>query len=334
MSAVERLDRYQRDHSWLGAPIAVVYKFFEDRGPYLAALVTYYGFVSLFPLLLVLSSALAFFLEHNPHLRNAVVTSALRNFPIIGPQLRENVGSFHGSGLALAIGITITLYGGMGVMQAAQAAFNQIYSVPRNEQPNPLTSRLRSLGLLLLLGGGVLVSTGVATVIGPSSKVLPNLGTPLRAVGFVIMFAMNLLVFTGAFQLLTARTLRFRQVVRGGVLAGLSWLALQTAGTSLARNELQHASSVYGAFGLVLATLAWLYAQALVIMLCAEINVVTSRRLWPRSLLTPFTDDVELTEADKRVYHLHAQTQRFKGFEAVRTEFSAGPVRADPADAD
>jgi membrane protein len=66
-----------------------------------------------------------------------------------------------------------------------------------------------------------------------------------------------------------------------------------------------------------------------VIMLCAEINVATSRRLLPRSLLTPSTDDVEPTEADQRVYHLLAQTQRFKGFETVHTEFTTGALRSD-----
>lgn len=58
MGVVRRIDGYQRRHRWLGVPLAVVYKFVDDQGSYLAALVTYYGFLSLFPLLLVMSTVL------------------------------------------------------------------------------------------------------------------------------------------------------------------------------------------------------------------------------------------------------------------------------------
>ncbi len=57
MQTLGRLDRYQREHPWLGLPLAVFAKFVDDRGPQLAALITYYGFLSLFPLLLVLGIA-------------------------------------------------------------------------------------------------------------------------------------------------------------------------------------------------------------------------------------------------------------------------------------
>lgn len=323
MDAVQRLDSYQRTHGWLGAPLAVVYKFFEDRGPYLSALVTYYLFLSLFPLLLVFSSALGFFLDHDPSLQSKLVDSALRDFPIIGPQLRANVGSFHGSGPALAVGVIGTLYGGLAALQAAQVAFNRIYAVPRNEQPNPIRSRLRSLVLMFLLGGAVLLSTGVAIMVTTSNRVSDQLGTVVRGLGLVVSFAINVALFVAAFQLLTARPLRFRQLVAGGLLAAACWEVLQTLGTSVITSRLRHASAVYGTFGLVLATIAWIYVQALVIMLAAEVNVVMGERLWPRALLTPFTDNVRLTDADRRTYELHAATQRFKGFETVHAEFAA-----------
>jgi uncharacterized BrkB/YihY/UPF0761 family membrane protein len=46
---VDRVDHYQRRHPWLGLPLAVVYKFVDDQGGYLTALLTYYAFLSLFP---------------------------------------------------------------------------------------------------------------------------------------------------------------------------------------------------------------------------------------------------------------------------------------------
>ncbi|MGA8926223.1 MAG: YhjD/YihY/BrkB family envelope integrity protein, partial [Solirubrobacterales bacterium] len=99
--AVKATDAYQRRHRWLGFPIAVVYKFGDDQGPYLTALITYYGFLSLFPLLLLLVTILGFVLQGDPHLQDKVVNSTLAELPIIGSQLRENVRSLKGSGVGL-----------------------------------------------------------------------------------------------------------------------------------------------------------------------------------------------------------------------------------------
>src|SRR3954447_10948839 len=61
-----RLDAFQQRHPGAAFPLAIVYKYFDDFGPYLAALLTYYAFVSLFPLLLLLSTILGYALRANP----------------------------------------------------------------------------------------------------------------------------------------------------------------------------------------------------------------------------------------------------------------------------
>src|SRR5688572_5368168 len=120
--ALATLDAYQRTHRWLGFPIAVVYKFVDDQGPYLAALIAYYGFLSLFPLLLLLVTILGFVLQGDPQLQGDLVDSALAQFPVIGSQLRDNVDSLTGNGAGLALGIVLTLYGCLGVAGAMQNA--------------------------------------------------------------------------------------------------------------------------------------------------------------------------------------------------------------------
>ena len=92
------LDGYQRRHRWVGFPLAVIYKFADDQGPYLAALITYYGFLSLFPLLLLLVTVLGFVLQNDPGLQEQLLDSALAQFPVIGGQLRDNVHSLKGNG--------------------------------------------------------------------------------------------------------------------------------------------------------------------------------------------------------------------------------------------
>ena len=107
----------------MGFPLAALYKFFDDFGSYLAALLTYYGFVSLFPLLLLASTILGFVLSGDPRLENEVLTSALSQFPVIGPDLglAEHLG---GGTVGLVVGIAGCLYGGLGVAQAFQYAAN------------------------------------------------------------------------------------------------------------------------------------------------------------------------------------------------------------------
>ena len=155
MSTVGRIDAFQRRHPVLGFPLAVVYKFFDDQGVYLAALITYYGFLSLFPLLLLLASVLGFFLDDDPELRQRILDSTVSQFPVVGEQLRDPQ-SMEGSGVALVIGALVVLYGALGVAQALQNAMNVIWAVPRHLRPNPIAARGRSVLLIATAGLAVL----------------------------------------------------------------------------------------------------------------------------------------------------------------------------------
>ena len=151
MSLTDRVDGWQRQHPCLGFPVAVVYKYFDDQGTYLAALMTYYGFLSLFPLLLLFASVLGFVLQGNPDLQREILSSTLSQFPIIGDELREPKG-LQGSGVALVVGGVTALYGTLGVAQAMQNAMNVAWAVPRYRRPNPIKARLRSFLLISTAG--------------------------------------------------------------------------------------------------------------------------------------------------------------------------------------
>lgn len=321
MGLVEDADKFQREHSWAGFPVAVAYKAVEDRVPHLAALIAYYGFVSLFPLLLLMFSILGFALSDSPEVRDEIVQTALREFPGLGDTLRANISEFRGSAWAIAIGVLGTLYGGLGVMQAAQAGFNQIYGVPRHSQPNPIKGRLRGLALLALLGLGLVVSAGATMLASTTNEVSAELGTGLRWLIYAAGLTVAVALFTLAYQVLTATELKIRDVIVGGAITAAFWQLLQLVGGPYVAQRIEAAGALYGTFGVVLAALAWIYLQAFAFMLSAEINVVRSRRLWPRALLTPFTDDVDLTEADRRVYSAYASAAAFKGFETITIEF-------------
>jgi membrane protein len=327
-----RLDRLQRRHRRASLPLAVVYKYADDFGGYLAALLTYYAFMSLFPLLLLASSVLGFALRGDPELQRSILDSALAQFPVIGDQIASNIHSFHGSVFGLIVGVLGSLYGGIGVVQAAQNALNQMWAVPRNSRPNPIMARLRSL-LLLGAGGVTVLATSVLSALSAN---VGAYGTGIRAASVIVGMALNIALFTAAFRLLTARPLTTRQVAVGAVIAAVVWQIFEWAGTLLLGYRLKGATATYGLFGIVIGLITWIYLGALTFVLCTEINVVRVERLWPRSLLTPFTDNVRLTPGDRRAYTSYAETERHKGFENVDVEFDEPPARkrehlADPA---
>jgi len=325
MSMVSRADAYQRRHRWVGLPVAVLYKFVDDQGSYLAAQITYYGFVAAFPLLLLLATILGYALHDNPHLQRQVLDSALAQFPVIGGQVTADIRSFHGSTAGLVIGLLGCVYGGLGIVQAVQNTLNKVWGVPRDSRPNPVRARLRSL-LLLAFGGASVIATTVLSALGAAAGAYgASLGGSVRALATGAAVALNVALFIVAFKVLTARRLPVRQIRAGAVAAAVTWQALQWAGTLLLGHNLKGATATYGLFALVLGLLAWIYLGAVTTVICAEFNAVCAGQLWPRSLLAPFTDNTDLTPADRRAYASYAKTERHKSFENIDVSFGERP---------
>lgn len=276
---VAALDGFQRRHRPLAFVVGVLRKFGDDEAGSLAALVAYYGFFSLFPLLLVLVTVVSSVLAGRPDLQQRLVDSALSQFPVIGDELRANVGQIHGSGVALVIGVVVALWGGTAAMEAAQRALNVVWAVPRGERPNTITSHLRSFAVLGVLALGLVASAALSAVTATASA--PAVGRIGLGLGSL---AVAIALFLVAYRLLPAVPLAWRWLWPGAVLAGTAWVVLQALGAAIVDRQLRGASQVYGVFGLVLGLLSWLYLQAQVTVLAAEVNVVRARRLWPRSL--------------------------------------------------
>ena len=144
-------------------PVAVVYKFFDDQGGYLAAVLTHYSFLAILPLLLIASSLLGFVLQGDPKLQEEILTSALAQFPIVGDELGRP-GGIQGSTSAVVVGILAATYGAIGLGQAAQNAVNVAWAIPRNSRLNPIHSRLRSLVGVVLAGLALSLVVRIRTV--------------------------------------------------------------------------------------------------------------------------------------------------------------------------
>ena len=312
-----RLDRLQRRRHKAAFPIAVLYKYADDFGGYLAAMLAFYAFMSLFPLLLLASSILGFALRGDPSLQHSILRSALGEFPVIGTQLHQP-NRFGGGTAGIVVGVVGALFGGLGCAQALQHAMNTAWAVPRNRRPNPFKARARSLILVAAAGAALLATTGLS-VIGTSNA--GSFGWLLRTATIIASLAINAAVFLLTFRVATTRDVTTRDVAPGAIALAVLWQSLQSFGATYVNHVVRHASATNGLFALVLGLFSFLYLAAVAAVLCIEVNVVRVDHLYPRALLTPFTDNVRLTPGDRDAYRGQAQAQRAKGFETIDVGF-------------
>jgi membrane protein len=285
-----RFDRFQRRHRWVGFPLAVRQKYGDDQGGYLAATVAYYGFFSIFPLLLVFTTVLGFALRGHPHLQGQIVNSALGQFPVIGHELKA--GSLKGSVLALVLGLAGALWAGMGAVLAAENAMNLLWGVPFKRRPDFVRARIRAVLLLLVFGGAALA----ATILAGLGSVGAHYGIGWKIASIILSTLLDFGLFWIAFRVLTARDVDWSELRGGAAAAAVGYEALQLLGGYYIGHVLKSANNTYGTFALVIGLLSFIYLAVHITLLAAEANVVATRRLWPRSFSVVFEQPATLAD--------------------------------------
>jgi membrane protein len=266
--------------------VAVARKFVDDRAGGLAALIAYYAFFSVFPLLLALTSVLGFWLQDDEQLREEIVDSVFAELPVLGPEIRADVGVLVGSGPALVIGLGLAVWAGLGVALALSRALDRVWGVPRVRRRHFVAARAR--GLLLLLAMGV---TLVASSVAAGAAVAGELGSAVESVVAVALSSgVDVMLIALVFVLATSRQVRLAEVLPGVLLCAGGLLVLQAVGAVYVRATIQRASATYGLFAAVIGLLSWLWLTAQLLLIAAEVNAVRADRLWPRSLGGALTD--------------------------------------------
>jgi membrane protein len=321
---VLRVDRAQQSWPWLAVVVATVRKFSDDKAGLLAALIAYYAFASIFPLLLVAVTILDIVASHFPKVGRKLL-AALHDYPVIGKQLHSSMAhGLSGAGLALIIGILLTLFGARGVATALQNALNSVWEVPRFRRPRFPKNLLRSLGLIAVLGPGQIITIALSSVAGGTG----HLGGALAKIAAVaVSLLLNVGLFWVTFRLATAAEVATRELRLSAILSAIAWQLLQLLGGFFIAH-FSKTTSAYGTFAVVLGLLAWFYLQAQITLYVAEFNVVLVRRLWPRSVAPP-----PLTAADLAAYQLYAEStlQRPEIDVMVRPVPRAEPGGSGPA---
>jgi YihY family inner membrane protein len=312
--AIRRGDGVQRRVAPIGFAVAVFKRFGEDRAGQLAALIAYYGFFSLFPLLLALVTLTGLLLESSAQSR--VVDAALGQFPVIGDELRRNLHALPGKGIGLAVGLVGALWAGLGGVKAAQNAMDHVWDVPIKRQPSFPVALLRAAMMLVTLGVFILLASFLGGVAAGTS----DASVAARAAGIAGTLVLNFLVFLIAFRVLTVEDVSWGDVLPGAVIGAVGWAILQVLGGYFIGHRMESAAETYGFFAVVIALLTWIYLGAQLTLLAAEVNVVRARRLWPRAL-----DPADMTPADERALRDHARVEERRKEQVVEVSFRSGP---------
>jgi len=325
--AVRGLDGWQQRRRLPAFVFAVIKKFGDDEGGHLVALLTYFAFLATFPLLLALVGILGIVLRGHPALEQRIVNSAFSEFPIIGPELRSQLGlaSLHHSAPALLIGLTGAVVGGRGLANVLQHTLNTLWQVPKVDWPGFAPRYSRTFALLGLLAVGAVLTAAAATT-AASASVLGVSGPFLHIIAIALSAVVDSALFLAVFRLATAKAVPTRDLVRGAVASGIAWQVLLVVAGLVVAHSLRHAQAIAGLFGLVLGLLAWFALQATVTVYLVQVDVVRARHLWPRSITQP-----PLTSGDKSYLSAVAAMQTRRPEQRVTVSFTAEADRApDP----
>jgi membrane protein len=223
LAPIRAIDRFQRRRRTLAVVIAVLKKVSDDSAGNYAVLIAYYGFLSLFPLLLLAVAILGFIVQSDAGARTTILNSGLPDIHLFGSSLVS--GHITGSGLGVVVGALGALWAGLGVANAVQRAFNQIEGMPYDRRPNYIALRVRSIRLLASLGLLQILATSVAGAMSGGT-----LHSALLVVAaFIVATGFNLLLFLLAFRQLTPRSIALKSLWPGIAFATVGWELLQVA---------------------------------------------------------------------------------------------------------
>ena len=309
---VRRLDALQRRHRFLGFPWAVLRKYVDDDGARLAALITYYGFLSLFPLLLLATTVVTELLRSHPDLQRQMLDRLVN--PKLRPEVEQALAHLPPSGVPLAVGLAGLLLAGTGGVLAMYSALNKMWGVPWRDRFGIVRQYTRVVFMLVLSFAGAVIAAGSAIV----TDAVLQLPAAQRGAAAVMTATAVLAAIGIAHKVLVCRPLRIRDIWVGGVVGAAAVTALLNAATTILPALVTRAGLVYGSFATVVGTFTLLYLISQTLVLSVEVSTVIESRLSPRGLT-----NAVLTETDRQALMLLARQQERVAGQRITTTFTA-----------
>jgi membrane protein len=310
------IDGVQRRRGLVGFPYAVVRKYVDDGAGRHAALITYYGFLSMFPLLLVGVAVLRKVLVAHPSAREQWIDA------LVPRQLRDTVdqavASMPSSGIPFVVGVIGLLFAATGVVFSAYETLNHLAGVPRRARFTLLPRYVRTFAMLIVvLAGGLAVAA--LTVLATALVHTRGVQQLSAAVGSAVVVFVVLLV---AVKLLIARPVRLRRAWPAAAIGGVAIAAVLSLGARLLAALVARSGAIYGSFATVVGIFTLLYLVSQLLLYSAETAIVHHARLWPRAL-----DTARPTAADLQVLTRLAEEQERVAAERIHARFDPGDTR-------
>jgi membrane protein len=271
------LDRARRRWPVLDHVVRMQEHYGKVNGGAQAGAVTYFAFLSFFPIL-----ALAFFVVGYvalvyPSARDNLSQALEQVLPgIVGPHKGEiHLSSLeHAAGTVGLVGLVGLLYSGLGWLSGMRTALEVVFDLPRSQYPNFFVGKLRDLMALAVIGVTLVVSVAITGVVaGFSTRLLDviNAGHGLawlvHVLGVLVGLAANMLLFTAMFRLLAHPHTPRRSLWQGALLGAVAFEALKLASSYLlAATKHQPA---FQAFGIALILLVWINYFSRVVLYAA-----------------------------------------------------------------
>jgi YihY family inner membrane protein len=288
---LKSLNNIQQKHHSIAFVIAVIKKYSDDQAGREAALLTYYSFLSLFPLLLVLTTVTDTLISKDPNLRATVIKGLTDYFPLLGSQLSTHVHRLHEGGFALISGLLLIVYGTRGLANSFTHGVQDIWFIDKSKRDGFPKNIYNSLALIVVGGVGLIGASIIASLTSAAGH-----GMIFRLFSLIINLFILFWLFCFLLKFCLPKQIMLKEIRLGAIVAAIGLLILQSLGGYILSHELKHLSALYSYFAVALGLIFWLYLQAQVIYYSVEIAVVNSKKLWPRSL-----DNAYPAAADKRL---------------------------------
>lgn len=255
-----------------------------------ASLLSFFMFLSIFPLMLAATTILGFVLEGDPELQQRLIDGAADEIPLIGENLK-NGEALEGSVWVLIVGLLGALWSSTKAFVGLQSALDDTWEVHIDERPGLHVQRSRAIVGLLILGASQVGNIIVAAAISAAN--MPGIGVFAAIAGSLLV---NVLVIAGMYRFLTSASPSWGDVWPGAIMAGIIFTALQHFGPLIVQNITDNAGETYGTFAVVLGLITWLGFLAIGGLMAAELNaaIVRLRNREPEEYIDELGADFDL----------------------------------------
>ncbi|MDP9416763.1 MAG: YihY/virulence factor BrkB family protein, partial [Actinomycetota bacterium] len=281
----------RKRHPWLDHAVRAWSHFGDRRGNELAGAVTYFGFLSFFPLLAVTFAVVGFLAAYYPGVEQQVTQALATYLPgLVGNGENQiSVAEIQGARRAAAgVGALGLVYAGLGWVDGLREALRQLFILPPR-QGNIVVKKLADLLVLVLLGGGALVALAVSSLASAATRVVleavgladsPVAEWLFRGLAPLLSIGVTTVLLLVIFTRLPGRAIPWREALEGAVLGAVGIQILMLLAGYLLRGTTEN--PVYGAFAVVVGLLVWLNFVSRVVLLAAA-WAATDKRVPPRT---------------------------------------------------